>query len=79
MGLNLKYFGDAILETSYGGSHYSQYAWSSDLSYFPRYSAPFFVRGGYLTYSSGAGAFAFIWNDGNSGYARGFCITLVAE
>ena len=70
-------FGDAILETSTRSSGVS--SWNNDYSYFPYLSAPFFVRGGSYSNSSGAGTFAFdVSGGGNSDYYCGFRSVLVA-
>ena len=58
-------YGDAVYETSLNGNN-SYNSWYSDYSYFPDTSTPFFMRGGFYVYGSGAGVFNFT---GYGGYA----------
>ncbi len=80
---NSKIYGDAVRETNSGkagtsedGWNYS--SWTSDYSYFPALSGPFFVRGGYLWSGSRAGVCAFHRSVGNSYYDLGFRAVLVS-
>ena len=56
-------YGDAVYETSSSGSESN--SWYRDYSNFPYSRYPFFVRGGYYSYESSAGIFAF---GGSGGY-----------
>ncbi len=58
-------YGDAILETTASGS--GSTSWYSDFSYYPGYSASFFLRGG--NYIDGAGLFSFTHAAGQAGAA----------
>ena len=73
---NTKIYGDGIRETSTAGTGTT--SWNSDYSYFAGLYTPFFVRGGYYGYTSGAGLFSFCRNDGNSSYSNGFRTVLVS-
>ena len=80
---NSKIYGDAVRETNSGkagtsesGWNYS--SWTSDYSYFPALSYPFFVRGGYLWDGSHAGVCAFYRVSGNSSCHYGFRAVLVS-
>ena len=75
--VNTKIYGDAIRETSTAGIEQS--SWYSDYSYFAGYGSPFFKRGGYLWYSTGAGLFSFHRPNGSSDYHSGFRAVLVAQ
>ena len=70
-------YGDAVYETSTNGNS-SNSSWYGDYSNFPSTSAPFFLRGGYYSDSTGAGVFAFNDNGGNSYSIRSFRPVLVA-
>ena len=74
---NTKIYGDAIRETSTAGL--GQTLWYSDYSYFVGGNYPFFERGGFCWYTSGAGLFSFYRLVGNSGYGNGFRSVLVAQ
>ena len=68
-------YGDAVLETSTSGS--GSTSWNGDYSFFPYTIEPFFVRGGYYSFGTIAGAFAF-YNSGGSPYSYyGFRAALV--
>ena len=75
--VNTKIYGDAIRETSTAGL--GQTLWYSDYSYFVGGNYPFFERGGFCWYTSGAGLFSFYRLVGNSGYGNGFRSVLVAQ
>ena len=47
-------------------------SWNNDYSYFPRRVSPFFLRGGYFSYSGGAGVFCFDYGNGGSSDSYGF-------
>ena len=79
---NSKIYGDAIRETNNGkagttedGWNYS--SWTSDYSYFPALSVPFFKRGGGLWDGSHAGVCAFSRSSGDSYYDVGFRAVLI--
>ena len=74
---NTKIYGDAIRETSTAGL--GQTSWYSDYSYFVGAYTPFFLRGGYCWYTSGAGLFSFDRLAGGSHYNHGFRSVLVAQ
>ncbi len=74
--LNTKIFGDAIRETSTGGTGTT--SWNSGYSYFPGLYIPFSYRGGYYWVRSSAGLFSFYRANGNSSYSNGFRPVLVA-
>ena len=79
---NSKIYGDAVRETNVGkagtsedGWNYS--SWTSDYSYFPALSVPFFKRGGGLWDGSHAGVCAFSRSSGDSYYDVGFRAVLI--
>ena len=74
---NTKIYGDAIRETSRAGV--GQTSWYDDYSYFVGAYSPFFRRGGYCWYTSGAGLFCFGRDAGSSSYNDGFRSVLVAQ
>ena len=79
---NIKIYGDAVRETTSanaGTSNSGWYtsSWNSDYSNFPALVGPFFVRGGSFWYGTGAGAFAFTRDVGNSICSCGFRAVLV--
>ena len=63
-------YGDAVYETSANGNT-GNGSWYGDYSYFPYTGDPFFLRGGGLSYGTGAGVFYFynISGDGVSYYS----------
>lgn len=67
--------GDAVYETSLKGNE--AYSWYADYSYMPYSAIPFFVRGGYYDYMTGAGAFAFYYYVGAAASPFGFRPVLV--
>ena len=69
-------YGDAVYETSTSGNGTT--SWYSDRSDFPYTGGPFFLRGGYCSYGSGAGVFCFNWNNGNGDSNFSFRPVLVA-
>ena len=66
--LNTKIYGDAIRETSTGGTGSSSR--NKDSSYFVGLSSPFSLRGGSWTYGAGAGLFCFNRNNGSSNFSH---------
>ena len=68
-------YGDAVLETSTSGVNST--SWNGDYSDFPNTSSPFFIRGGYFSGTTIAGAFAFGNAGGNPIYVNGFRAVLV--
>ena len=72
---NKEMYGDAVWETSNGCSGY--YSWNSDYSYFPCFTSPFFLRGGYFDGKNGAGVFYFGSTSGDTNDYYGFrCVAL---
>lgn len=63
-------FGDAVFETSSSSS--GSNSWYGDYSNFIISSSPWFVRGGFLGYSSGAGVFAFHYSYGSASVSVSF-------
>ena len=74
--MNTKIYGDGIRETSTAGS--GNNAWYLDTTYFASLNVPFFIRGGAYSGSSNAGLFYFNRHVGNSVFAHGFRLVLVA-
>ena len=75
-----KIFGDGTIETSTSGTGYT--SWHSANSYFVGISNssdyPFFVRGGFYSYTF-AGSFYFSRSNGNSDYFNGFRVCLAVK
>ena len=68
-------YGDAVLETSTSGVNST--SWNGDYSYFPYTTSPFFLRGGWCSDTTYAGAFAFDHDHGDPDYVIGFRAVLV--
>lgn len=68
--------GDAVYETSSVGNSWNG-SWNGDYASFPAGSYPFFLRGAYFYYGSGAGVFAFDRNYGGGSSRSGFRVVLV--
>ena len=75
MAENAARVGEAIWETSNGAI--GGKSWNDDYSNFPCSTNPFTVRGGYDGGLSLAGAFAFSYSDGITGWKRVPCCACV--
>ena len=73
--LNTLIYGDAIRETSTSGMHST--SWYNDSSYFPALYYPFTLRGGRLSWASGAGLFCFARPGNNDSSNAGFRVVLI--
>ena len=68
--------GDAVKETSTNGNS-DNGSWNGDYARFVTSSYPVFVRGGFCSYGSNAGLFAFGNRNGSAGNNSGFRAVLV--
>ena len=75
--LNTLIYGDAIRETSTGGT--GNTSWYGDASYFPGLNSPFSFRGGRYFTGSAAGLFSFARFSGVSDYYNGFRAVVVVS
>lgn len=67
---NKHMYGDGVWETSNGAT--GQYSWNRDYSYFPYFTYPFFIRGGYFYSGTIAGVFCFSSGNGGTYSSCGF-------
>ena len=76
---NTKIYGDAVRESTGKKTEVSNSGnsgWNTDNSYFSAIYGPFLARGGHFKLGSGAGAFAFGRDAGDSAYYIGFRVVL---
>jgi hypothetical protein len=76
-GLAINFKGDAVYETS--NNINGSYSWFGDYSNMPNTGNPWFIRGGYFSAGSNAGAFSFTYNWGGANSHFGFRPVLVVN